>query len=57
MQNRVRTVPPYAAEAGAGAEGEAAKADRLWAAHLARENSPISDLFAFQMQSTVQCQG
>eukprot|EP00887_Chlorella_sp_A99_P006654 scaffold3.g6654.t1 len=36
-------------------ESEREKADRLWADYLARESSPITDLFSGQLQSSVTC--
>lgn len=40
---------------GAGAEDEAAKADRIWVQQLERDSSAITDLFGGQLQSSVTC--
>jgi ubiquitin carboxyl-terminal hydrolase 2/21 len=55
--NRVEKKPSFKDETEPPAEEEPAKAARHWARYLAADNSPITDLFGGQLQSTVHCHG
>ena len=55
MQNRIKQKPPYVEEKTDASEAEAAKAARMWDKYLRVDNSPITDLFCGQLQSTVHC--
>jgi len=52
--NRVRTKPPYEEDCEGG-ETPRSKGERLWQGHLARDCSPVTDLFLGQLQSTILC--
>lgn len=54
--NRVHEKPPYKEEADDPQESPRSKADRMWHSHLARDDSPITDMFLGQLQSQVVCQ-
>ena len=56
LQNRIRTKPPYEEDKDLPGETETDKAERLWKKYLSIDNSPITDLFGGQLQSTVHCQ-
>eukprot|EP00891_Asterochloris_glomerata_P008047 jgi/Astpho2/8047/gw1.00120.92.1_t len=53
--NRIKQKPPYVEEKTDASEAEAAKAARMWDKYLGVDNSPITDLFCGQLQSTVHC--
>ncbi len=56
MQNRISKKPAYEEDKDIPGEAETDKADRLWQKYLSIDNSPITDLFGGQLQSTVHCQ-
>jgi ubiquitin C-terminal hydrolase len=56
MQNRISKKPAYEEHKDIPGEAETDKADRLWQKYLSIDNSPITDLFGGQLQSTVHCQ-
>ena len=56
MQNRISKKPAYEEHKDIHGEAETDKADRLWQKYLSIDNSPITDLFGGQLQSTVHCQ-
>ena len=55
MQNRITKKPAYEEDRDLPGEAETDKADRLWSKYLGRDDSPITDLFGGQLQSTVHC--
>ena len=55
MQNRVTKKPAYEEDRDLPGEAEPDKAERLWSKYLCMDNSPITDLFGGQLQSTVHC--
>lgn len=55
MQNRITKKPGYEEDKDLPGEGETDKAERLWRKYLGMDNSPITDLFGGQLQSTVHC--
>lgn len=56
MQNRISKKPAYEEDKDIPGEAETDKAERLWQKYLSIDNSPITDLFGGQLQSTVHCQ-
>ncbi|KAA6425209.1 MAG: ubiquitin carboxyl-terminal hydrolase 2-like [Trebouxia sp. A1-2] len=54
--NRISKKPAYEEHKDIPGEAETDKADRLWQKYLSIDNSPITDLFGGQLQSTVHCQ-
>lgn len=54
--NRISKKPAYEEDKDIPGEAETDKADRLWQKYLSIDNSPITDLFGGQLQSTVHCQ-
>ena len=56
MQNRISKKPAYEEDKDIPGEAETDKAERLWQKYLRIDNSPITDLFGGQLQSTVHCQ-
>lgn len=55
MQNRIMKKPAYEEDRDFPGEAETDKAERLWSKYLCIDNSPITDLFGGQLQSTVHC--
>lgn len=55
MQNRIKKAPAYEEDTDIPGEAEGDKANRFWRKYLQRDNSPITDLFGGQLQSTVHC--
>lgn len=55
MQNRITKKPAYEEDKDIPGEAETDKADRLWRKYLDIDNSPITDIFGGQLQSTVHC--
>ena len=55
VQNRITRKPAYEEDKDIPGEAENHKADRFWRKYLERDNSPITDLFGGQLQSTVHC--
>ena len=55
MQNRITKKPAYEEDKDLPGEAELDKAERLWQKYLCIDNSPITDLFGGQLQSTVHC--
>lgn len=55
LQNRITKKPAYEEDKDIPGEAENEKADRFWRKYLERDNSPITDLFGGQLQSTVHC--
>ncbi|DBA82653.1 TPA: hypothetical protein ACH3X1_006898 [Trebouxia sp. C0004] len=54
--NRISKKPAYEEDKDIPGEAETDKAERLWQKYLSIDNSPITDLFGGQLQSTVHCQ-
>ena len=55
MQNRITKKAAYEEDKDVSGEAEPDKAERLWRKYLCMDNSPITDLFGGQLQSTVHC--
>ena len=55
IQNRITKKPAYEEDKELPGEAETDKAERLWGKYLCIDNSPITDLFGGQLQSTVHC--
>lgn len=53
--NRITKKPAYEEDKDIPGEAETDKADRLWRKYLDIDNSPITDIFGGQLQSTVHC--